>query len=276
MPRKRVRGLGWLNRRDADQIFWAANYLRDRRKELRPYSRHLDVEEYGYDDLIAIGEDLERKIESGGSEARSIEKLLQDMKAAARGAKARKKQRESGARKVVISGKAGKQLAALAASQKMSEGSLLEKLIERSFKAKTRASKRTGHKVRPLEPLNQGVSLEEIKSFLGGEGLRTGHQEIDPSDLPLQPDGNEYDAAGAITPLVASNDLAKLESDDDGVAGLPPNTPPIPVVQLAEDSNSLPPVDTNDQLLSKTGQRPNSSAQSTIINAMRDMKKVKS
>jgi len=64
------------------------------------------------------------------------------MKAAARAAKTRKKQREQGARKVTISKEAGDQLAGLASVAGASESAILEKLIQQAFVRKARTEPR--------------------------------------------------------------------------------------------------------------------------------------
>ena len=133
MARKRAPGFSWLDLEDMDQFTWATQYVKERRRSLQRYSRHLEYSKHGYRDLEIIGEDFERVIDRRGPHAAVLEKFFQDMKAAARAAKTRKKQREQGARKVTISKEAGDQLAGLASVAGASESAILEKLIQQAF-----------------------------------------------------------------------------------------------------------------------------------------------
>ena len=142
MARKRAPGFSWLDLEDMDQFTWATQYVKERRRSLQRYSRHLEYSKHGYRDLEIIGEDFERVIDRRGPHAAVLEKFFQDMKAAARAAKTRKKQREQGARKVTISKEAGDQLAGLASVAGASESAILEKLIQQAFVRKARTEPR--------------------------------------------------------------------------------------------------------------------------------------
>lgn len=281
MPKKRDRGLTWLDPSDLDQIEWAANYLQERRMALQEYSRRLKYERLSFMDLIHIGDDFEREIDGGGLLADSLIKLLQDMKGAARAAKMRKKQKKSGARKIKIGSEASSRLAVLAKMEAMSEEIFLEKLIDRSYKAKERAEKRNGthSKLSTLPPIHV-VSVEELKSHFCDED-QSPHSRKPESPLPsplvsahiekATSDKCEATEATSVTGKSEERDSKVILEAEAAVFFTSPDAlPPSP---LSESSDALVSCEISDSRFK--ADLPKSPAQTTIMEAMRAKAKVK-
>lgn len=274
MPKKRDRGLTWLDESDLDQIEWAANYLQARRNALLEYSRRLNYERLYFMDLIQIGDDFERRIEGGGLLADSLIKLLQDMKGAARAAKARKKQKESGARKIKIGSEASNRLEVLAKLEAMSEEAFLEKLIEHSYKTKKKQAERKGAQRKPsIRPPIPSITIDELQSnFRDRDHSPHPKKTESPISSPsvdthieeAKPDKGDATEASSVTSKSTERDTT-LDAEAAVFLASPDDAP---VEPLSENSDS-PIHSVQDNSLSKMEAPLKSTVQEGIMNAMR-------
>jgi hypothetical protein len=281
MSRKRTPGLRWLDREDNDQIIWAENYLQERWRQLEPYSRHLGHEYYNYDRLLQIGDDLEHAVRAGGAISDSLKKFLQDMKAAARGAKARKKKRESGTRYVAISSEADQKLATLAAQQGISESSVLERLIERSFKAKARASKQSKTELSNTPSPFERPSLADMKEFFQGDELSTNQMEqgsMHPTPSVRDKETVDQNKVAEITPPRSTETgTVEVRHHEDSIDDSPPlGQNFVNTGKAGECSNPCMTAETNDTHRAETAPPTKSSIiESRAIRAMKDKKRTR-
>lgn len=276
MPRKRALGLTWLNVRDLDQITWAENYIRERKSQLQKYSLHLSHARYGYTDLITIGDDLEKEIEDGGDVAAFLKSFLNDMKAAARGEKFRRKQRDSGVQKIVISGKASKQLSALAVRKKMSESAILEQLIERSYRANNRTKKQTDDVQKASPSPFERPSIQDVKAFF--------LEESQTRENPESADQQQGDASSNTSNIttVTDNQNNSLSEADKSVAYAhfaisdhADKAEHLPETPHAECTSTDSPPAINEATEEIAGARSTPTIRETMQNAMRSKNRIR-
>ncbi len=163
MARKRIPGLSWIDPDNRSQQKWACEYLLERMHDIKQHTHLPNAQSYSYRDLISIGENFEHEIITGSEHGMRLEKFLQKMKTAWRGAASRQRLKSDGIRTVRICAESSRQLTNLASSSNMSEQAFLERLIARSFKSSKKHSEKKSQKPSASRMTN-GPSYEQVQN----------------------------------------------------------------------------------------------------------------
>lgn len=146
MGRPRKPGLEWLDPENADQHHWARDYLRQRGHEIL-VDANINPLSISRRDLLRVGQTLE--------EEKGARELFRDMKDAWRQLKNRSKKKEEGYRPCLftLKGTTRDDLKRMANEQGTDATALLEKLIDKAYKAHLKKQQRAQEQEQPKQTI---------------------------------------------------------------------------------------------------------------------------
>lgn len=182
MGRPRKPGLEWLDPENADQHRWARDYLQQRGHESL-VADHINPLIISLNDLLRAGQKLE--------EGKGARELFRDMKDAWRQEKSRNKKKEEGYRSCLFSlkGSTKDNLQQMANEQGTDATALLEKLIDKAYKAHLKKQQSAQEQEQPKQTIygdRQDIGLLKDESAMTSKEAKpnsqknenTGHQEL--------------------------------------------------------------------------------------------------